>query len=176
VDFWPEVRRAGQLQLSGFADKVSDDARQAYATAMQSRYGKEKASQIMTEGTPHVMIFPNLFLIQSDIRVIQPISVRETCLYQYVVFLKGAPQEINTQRLRRHEFSYGPAGFILPDDMDIFERNQIALEARLNEWLMLNRGVHRESVDDRGFLVGHVTDETAIRAQWRHYKGLMSRP
>ena len=79
-------------------------------------------------------------------------------------------------RLRRHEFSYGPAGFVLADDTDIFERNQLALEARANEWVNLNRGMHRERTDENGFRVSHVTDEIAIRAQWRHYKRLMTGP
>jgi hypothetical protein len=103
------------------------------------------------------------------------VGVKESIIYQYVVLLKGAPPEINTLRLRRHEYAYGPAGKILPDDMDIFERNQIALEARGNEWVNLNRGLHRVHQDENGLPVGHPTDELPQRAIWRHYKSLMTR-
>jgi fatty-acyl-CoA synthase len=41
------------------------------------------------------------------------------------------------------------------------------------EWLDLRRGLHRERTDERGLKVGTVTDETAMRGFWAHYRSLM---
>jgi phenylpropionate dioxygenase-like ring-hydroxylating dioxygenase large terminal subunit len=174
LDFWPVFRKIGR-ETNAVTNPVSASARTAYAEALTARLGDEEAKAVLTEGSPHVMIFPNLFLINADIRVIQPVSVRETFLYQYPVFLKGAPKEMNTFRLRVHEGAYGPAGFVLSDDMDIFERNQAALEARANEWITLSRGIHRERPGENGTITSRMTDEATQRGQWRHYKKLMQR-
>jgi hypothetical protein len=123
-----------------------------------------------------LMVFPNLFILQADLRIIQPISATETAFYHYFVSLKGASPEINTMRLRRHEHAYGPGGLVSPDDAEIYERNQAALEARVDEWVLLQRGRHRETADENGLRVSHQTDETTQRAIWRHYKQLMQRP
>jgi phenylpropionate dioxygenase-like ring-hydroxylating dioxygenase large terminal subunit len=98
LDFWPEVRKLGKPQITGASDPISEEARQAYVEGMERRLGKDRAAEVIRDGTPHFMLFPNLFVIQSDLRVIQPVAVRETYLYHYVVMLKGAPQEYNTHR------------------------------------------------------------------------------
>jgi hypothetical protein len=143
---------------------------------MSERFGREQALERISDGPPHGLIYPNLFLIQHDIRTIQPVTVNKSHNYMYPVLLKGAPPEINAQRLRLHEGAYGPAGFVLTDDLDIFERNQIATNARQQEWMYLRRGLHDERIDTNGDRIAHIAAEGAIRAQWRHYKDLMTRP
>jgi fatty-acyl-CoA synthase len=177
LDFWPQQRKTGEVRTIGGSifDPVPEAAQKAYADAMKASYGEERAQEIMRDGPPHFMIYPNLFIINFDIRVIQPVSVNKTHIYQHFVRLKGVPPEINTFRLRVHEYYYGPSGAIIPDDVDIFERNQIAFEARVNEWLDLRRGLHRERRDENGMRIGHLTDEITQRAQWQHYKKLMQR-
>ena len=64
----------------------------------------------------------------THIRRVQPVSVDETFVYYQPMLLKGAPDEINEARLREHEFGFGPAGFISPDDIEIMERNQRGVE------------------------------------------------
>jgi phenylpropionate dioxygenase-like ring-hydroxylating dioxygenase large terminal subunit len=176
LDFWPQERHTGHMRPpQDLFPAVSAESQREFAEAVERRLGKEYGQQVLFDSPPHIMVFPNLFIINHDLRIIQPVGVKESIIYQYVVLLKGAPQDINVLRLRRHEYAYGPAGKILPDDMDIFERNQIALEARGNEWVNLNRGLHRERRDDGGLSVGHPTDELPQRAIWRHYKSLMTR-
>jgi phenylpropionate dioxygenase-like ring-hydroxylating dioxygenase large terminal subunit len=177
LDFWPQERHTGHLRPpQNLFPAVPEAAQRAFTEAVERRLGKEKAERVLFDSPPHIMVFPNLFIINHDLRIIQPVSVKQSIIYQYVVLLKGAPQEVNVLRLRRHEYAYGPAGKILPDDMDIFERNQIALEARGHEWITLNRGLHRERRDENGLPIGHPTDELPQRAIWRHYKALMTRP
>jgi phenylpropionate dioxygenase-like ring-hydroxylating dioxygenase large terminal subunit len=173
LDFWPQQRVTGRHYTGAAAPVPSEEA---YARALERRYGKKKAKQLLTDGPPHVVIFPNFFYFQHDIRVIQPMAPDLSYYYESPVLLKGVDPEINAQRLRRHEAAYGPAGFILADDLEVWERNQRALAARLNEWMILRRGLHRERLDEDGLVVSHIADETGIRGIWRHYTALMTRP
>ncbi len=42
------------------------------------------------------------------------------------------------------------------------------------KWVDIRRGVHRESIDERGHTIGAANDETAMRAFWRNYKSIMA--
>jgi phenylpropionate dioxygenase-like ring-hydroxylating dioxygenase large terminal subunit len=149
-------------------------AREAYAALMEKRYGPEKARELMSTLPPLLFVFPNLLYVMTHIRRVQPVSVGETFAYYQPVFLKGVPEEINVARLREHEFGYGPAGFISPDDIEIMERNQIGIQAQGNEWLFVGRGAHRTKVLADGGTSGYTMDENHIRGMWQHYTALMS--
>jgi phenylpropionate dioxygenase-like ring-hydroxylating dioxygenase large terminal subunit len=149
-------------------------AREAYAAAMEQRYGAEKARQLLTTIPPLVYVFPNLLYVMTHIRRVQPVSVGETYAYYQPVFLKGVPEEINVARLREHEFGFGPAGFISPDDIEIMERNQIGVAAQGDEWLFVGRGLHRDKTLPDGGTIGYTMDENHIRGMWQHYLSLMA--
>jgi hypothetical protein len=89
------------------------------------------------------------------------------------VQLKGAP-ELNRRMLQQCVGSVGPAGMLLADDTEMYERNQAGLAVRDPEWLDLRRGVQREHLDERGLTVGGATDETGMRGFWAHYRHLMT--
>jgi fatty-acyl-CoA synthase len=71
--------------------------------------------------------------------------------------------------------SVGPAGFLLADDSEMYERNQRGVAARNPEWVLIARGLNREHIDPEGFTVSNNTDETTLRAIWRHYLTLMDK-
>lgn len=169
IDMRPEYRELGK-KLAWFGAKESSVSN--YIEAMEGKYGEEEAHQKLVDGPPHVMIFPNLFLAEMNILNLQPVSVNETIQYQTPVLLRGAP-EMNKRILRNTEGAMGPAGALIADDSEMYERNQQGLEARMPEWLLLSRGVHREEVLEDGSRVSHHTDETTQRAIWRHYKKVM---
>jgi fatty-acyl-CoA synthase len=78
------------------------------------------------------------------------------------------------RRLRQQTMgSVGPAGLLLADDSEMYERCHRGVLARNPEWIFLARGERRESTDVDGFKVGHVTDEIPSRGIWRHYRSLM---
>ena len=83
------------------------------------------------------------------------------------------PQEINSGRLRFHEFGFGPAGFISPDDIDIMERNQLGIQARGNDRSFIGRGLHRDHISPDGGASGYTMDECHLRGMWQHYRALM---
>ena len=170
-DLRPEFRRLNQ-PLGWFG--TTPDRLPAYVASMREAYGAA-AEEILVDGSPHVMIFPNLFIAEIQLFVIQPRAVDQTIQHVTALQFKDAP-ELNRRMLHQTQGSVGPAGFLLADDTEIYERNQRGVQVRSPEWLLVSRGLHRERHDDNGRLVGHITDEGPIRAFWRHYHTLMEQP
>jgi fatty-acyl-CoA synthase len=169
-DLRPEFRRIGQ-PLGWFATKP--DRLPDYVARMREVHGAA-AEEILIDGSPHVMVFPNLFIAEIQLFVIQPLAVDETVQHVTAVQLKGAP-DMNRRMLQQTIGSVGPAGFLLADDSEMYERNQRGVRALRPEWLVLKRGVHRERKDEDGHTIGDATDEVPQRAIWRHYRSLMER-
>jgi fatty-acyl-CoA synthase len=123
----------------------------------------------LREGPPHGFIFPNLFIAEQNIFVIQPITVAEMSHRQTPVSWVGVPGEVNRRQLRRFEGGFGPAGMVEPDDCAVWERLQQGLEAGEPEWAILQRGLQRDACGE-----GRTLDEIAMRGFWRHYLSLMT--
>jgi phenylpropionate dioxygenase-like ring-hydroxylating dioxygenase large terminal subunit len=143
-----------------------------YVAALERRDGPETTQRRIMEGPAHALIFPNLFLGETNIAIVEPISVEECVHWHTPMFLTGAPQ-FNGRLLRMAEAGMGPASFLMPEDLIVASRNQAGLHARTVEWLLLARGLNREYVDAEGRVVSHVTDETTNRALWHHYRSVM---
>jgi phenylpropionate dioxygenase-like ring-hydroxylating dioxygenase large terminal subunit len=154
--------------------KEPTPARLAYVETMKEVYGEARALELSGTLPAFFFVFPNLMFIQTHFRRLEPVSVDCTNVYYHPVLLKGASDEINQEILRFHETSFGPAGFVTPDDIQILERNQSALRAHGNEWLFLGRGIERETQHDDGVASAHFMDENQLRGMWRHYAQLMS--
>jgi fatty-acyl-CoA synthase len=169
-DLRPEFRRIGK-PLGWFGttpEKVPD-----YVSQLEQALGSERAREVLIDGSPHVMVFPNLFIAEIQLFVIEPVAVDETVQHVTAVQYKGAP-DMNRRMLQQTIGSVGPAGFLLADDSEMYERNQRGVRALAPEWLVLKRGTHRERLDGDGLLVGDATDEVPQRGIWRHYRSLMA--
>ena len=168
-DLRPEFRKFDEpLRWFGTDETRLPD----YVSKMNAAYGEKRAREIMVDGTPHVMIYPNLFIAEIQLFVIQPIAVNQTIQHVTALQFKGAP-DLNRRMRQQTMGSVGPAGFLLADDSEMYERTQRGVESRDPEWLFLGRGEQRETRDENGFRVSHTTDETPSRGIWRHYKSLM---
>src|SRR5438552_5612339 len=120
-----------------------------HASRMTAAYGDQQARQIMIDGVPHVMIFPNLFIAEIQMFVIQPLAVDDSVQHVTALQFKGAP-DLN-RRLRQQTMgSVGPAGFLLADDSEMYERCHRGVLARNAASSFLGRGERRESTDDLG--------------------------
>jgi phenylpropionate dioxygenase-like ring-hydroxylating dioxygenase large terminal subunit len=170
-DLRPEFRKAAEpMRWFGTTESRVPD----YAAAMRAKYGGE-AERILIEGAPHVMVFPNLFIAEIQVFNLQPVAVGECVQYSTAVQLAGAA-ELNRRMVSQCVGSVGPAGMLLADDTEMYERNQVGLGSLEPEWLDVRRGLNREAVDDNGHTVGGATDETGMRGFWRQYKSLMEAP
>ncbi|MFG1926402.1 Rieske 2Fe-2S domain-containing protein [Cryptosporangium sp. NPDC048952] len=136
----------------------------AYMDSMVGSYGDDAADVIRKSRDVHIHVWPNLQLIGASVRVIRPMAAGRTEVLSYPAMLDDVPESINTTRIRSFEWFSGVASFGTPDDVEVFERNQIGLQSDYIPWLVLARGLTPEPVDD-GALVGNVTDEVPQRAQ-----------
>lgn len=143
-----------------------------YRESLVSRHGPERSDEIIRNR--HIFIFPNLYLMDVNIRVIQPVSVNKTIVYSYYVDLEGVSEEVNKVRLRDVQGRLGTTGFISPDDMEMFAANQTGIQASSMEWLMLSRGLQREIIHPTGEREALYSDETPQRAIYREWLRLMN--
>jgi phenylpropionate dioxygenase-like ring-hydroxylating dioxygenase large terminal subunit len=142
-----------------------------YAEALNSKFSEREIDDISARR--NIFVFPNIYLFDTHIRVIRPVSVDYTEVTLNVYALKGVPDELNEGRYRAHERFYGPSGFGSPDDIEIFVSCQTGLRATGMDWVLLNRGQHREKTEN-GERIGHSTDETPTRSIYREWKRLMA--
>ena len=168
IDWSPGYQRPFEWLGNASGAAVAD-----FTARLTRRDGPEVAGRRIVEGPAHALIFPNLFLGETNIAIVEPSSVEECVHWHTPMFLKGAP-ELNGRLLRMAEAGMGPASFLMPEDLLVAARNQIGLHARGEEWLLLGRGLERERVDADGRAVSHVTDETTNRGLWRHYRSVMT--
>jgi phenylpropionate dioxygenase-like ring-hydroxylating dioxygenase large terminal subunit len=157
------------------ADKVA-----GYAAALQCRLGATRADELLRAGPPHAMIFPNLFLGELNVAIIEPQAVDRTVHWHTAVQFEDVEPAFNRRLLRQSEAALGPASFIVPDDVVVAERMQRGFAgceardaARARGWIDLSRGLERETRDAAGRRLGAISDETTNRAFWRHYREVM---
>jgi phenylpropionate dioxygenase-like ring-hydroxylating dioxygenase large terminal subunit len=169
-DLRPEFRRFGvPMRWFGTTEQKVPE----YVARMRELHGAA-AEDVLIEGPPHVMIFPNLFIAEIQLFVIQPLAVDLCIQHSTAIQFKGAP-ELNRRMVSQAIGSIGPAGMLLADDTEMYERNQRGLTARTPAWMDIRRGMHRERIDERGFRIGAITDEIGMRGFWEHYKSLMEK-
>ncbi|MBA2509058.1 MAG: Rieske 2Fe-2S domain-containing protein [Nocardioidaceae bacterium] len=167
------LERPGTLNPStGWTVQALMERYPEYGSAMTERYSSEELEDIYPRR--FIYLFPNAYLFDTHIRLINPLRYDRTEVHLHVVDLDGVPAGANKDRYRTHEQFFGPAGMGSPDDLQAFEAVQTGIQARAVDWLLLSRGQHREIVKD-GERISHTTDETSTRSLYRQWKLLMSR-
>ncbi len=150
----------------------------AHVDLLKRRYGAVAAEQIYLRR--HIAIFPTLHLMEFKFRVIQPVAVDKTIVYEYPVQLEDVPERINkaifTRISKDISVSSGSlvAGMVNADDVEIFGRVQSGLQAAKVAWLYLSRGLYRDDHRPAGEVVGERTDEVPQRALYRAWARLMA--
>lgn len=142
-----------------------------YIRAMNARFGEAEATRRLHDGPSHAMIFPNLFLGEMNVEIIEPIGPSSVVLHVTPIMLDGAP-ELNRRALQQTSGAFGPAAFLFTDDATTAARNQMGLAAKEPAWIDFSRGLSREKKRD-GHIEGHFTDETSARGFWKHYRQVM---
>jgi phenylpropionate dioxygenase-like ring-hydroxylating dioxygenase large terminal subunit len=166
LEFWRGYDR--QLAWLGVPrERVAD-----YVDGLVRRHGRERAEELLWMGPPHALIFPNLFLGEMNLAIIEPVAVDRTVHHHTPLLLGGVDDQFNQRILRQSEAAMGPAGFLLPDDAAAAERMQAAF-GRSGGWMDLSRGRSRERVGEHGDLISHVSDEVPGRGFWRRWHELV---
>lgn len=154
------------------AGNVPEEVRQRYRQKLVSQHGEAETQEILNNR--HLMIFPNVCVMDNNLRVIQPIAHDLTEVYSYPLFIEDAEPEINAARLGDVQARVGTAGIVNLDDIEIFNANQTALGAPGLEFITLSRGLGEEEVSPDGERIGHHSDETPQRAFWRAWRERMA--
>lgn len=175
LDFRPSFQ-AELSWLGASREKVPE-----YCSALEDRLGVERANQLLWEGPPHAFVFPNLFLGEMVIAIVEPVGPGEMVHRHTSVQFRGVDDRFNQRLLRQTEAAVGPASFITTDDAITAERIQAGVSGTHRSWaddqrgwIDLSRGLHRESVDERGVRVGDLSDETTNRGFWLRYLEVMA--
>jgi benzoate/toluate 1,2-dioxygenase alpha subunit len=145
-----------------------------HEATMVRRYGAERAERIGM--VRHIFLFPNVYLMDDNIRVIHPLAVDRTEVQSAFTWLDGVPDEINKARLKNLQWRLGTAGLIGTDDLEMFAGCQTAMQAATMDQTLLERGLHREVAYPSGERVGESSDETPQRAIYREWRRLMAAP
>ena len=145
---------------------------QDYLDKLTQLHGEERAKEIVS--SRHLFIFPNVFLFDELIRVIQPISPEMTEISSHPFRLGGVPDNFNARRLYEGTLQLSTTGVINASDLEIFAANQTGLHAGEMEWLVLARGMDQEQTLPSGERVGSAADEVPQRAFYRHWLSVVS--
>ena len=156
-------------QMAALETATLDD----YVACLTQKYGRERVDRIL--GGYNIMLFPNVCLMDSNIRVIQPLAVNETVVASYFTELDGVPDHVNRERLRDLQWRLGTSGLICTDDLELFSGVQTGLQARDMEWIVFSRSVDRETVHPSGQRVATFDAEAPQRAFYRQWLKLISR-
>jgi hypothetical protein len=135
---------------------------------MERAHGPEDMHSAFVVGPPHTLIFPNLFLAEMNIMMVEPIAPGETVAYTTPALIPGQ-DEMNGRMLRRTEGAMGPAGFLIADDGEIGARNQMGLAAQKPDWIVLARGRDTDAADETGLVNHDKSAETPQRGWWAHW-------
>ena len=175
LDFRPSYRHE-LAWLGASREKVP-----GYCESLEAAHGSERATQLLWEGPPHGFVFPNLFLGEMNVAIIEPVSTNEMVHWHTCVQLEGVDEAFNRRLLRQSEAALGPAAFIVPDDAVTAERMQLAFGGARADWapagrawIDMSRGLAREQVLEGTRRAGLVSDETTNRAFWHHYRRVMT--
>jgi hypothetical protein len=85
----------------------------------------------------------------------------------------GVDDDLNAGMLRSQERFYGPAGYGMPDDVDIFSQNTEGLRGSAVEWLILERGLGSDEVVSNNDVRGLPTSEACQRGLWKRWATVM---
>lgn len=174
LDFRPSYQ-AELAWLGTTRDKVG-----GYCDALEARVGADRAKQMLWDGPPHAFLFPNLFLGELVIAIVEPVGPTEMIHRHTSVQFQGVDDRFNQRLLRQTEAGVGPASFITSDDAITAERIQSGISGTRRSWaddgrgwIDLSRGRYREAHDEQGVLVGDLSDETTNRGFWKRYLEVM---
>lgn len=138
-----------------------------YTELLERRLGPARAAAAL-KANWRMQLFPNLAIAPTNLRVIRPVAVDHTEVWQYNVGLPEVSDAIAAARTRAEQNFYGPGGYGSSDDMETFERIQEGCRAATNEdlnpYVWLNRGLHDEQIGANGERIGHTTSEIEQRA------------
>jgi phenylpropionate dioxygenase-like ring-hydroxylating dioxygenase large terminal subunit len=146
-----------------------------YFDQMKAAYGEERAKAILGESRHNTVYFPNIMIkgpIQ-QLRLFKPIAADRTLVESYIYRLVGAPDMLLARTAMYNRLINAPTSVVGHDDLEMYERMQLGLQARGNDWVNVQRLYSADEFD------GHIdvdngTTERQMRSQFRAWSKYMT--
>lgn len=152
-----------------------DETFMEYIAAMEREKGEEETKRILDVTRWNSNIYPNLSFMSQfrQLRVVHPVSVNRTEVFTYSFRLKGAPEKMFEDTVAFANVTNGTGSLVLTDDLEIYGRIGVGVNAGGAEWIEVGRGYATDRPDEHGGVMGKdSTSEVYIRNMydaWRDY-------
>jgi benzoate/toluate 1,2-dioxygenase subunit alpha len=146
-----------------------------YFEQMVAAYGEERARAILGESRHNTIYFPNIMVkgpIQT-LRVFRPLAADRTLVESYTFRLAGAPDMLFERTLMYNRLINAPTSIVGHDDLEMYERAQLGLQADGFEWVNLQRLLASGEAPDETAVVGG-TSERQMRNQFQAWVKFMT--
>jgi p-cumate 2,3-dioxygenase alpha subunit len=137
------------------------------------RYGKERGEYI-ADTQKNVVIFPNLVIndiMAVTVRMIEPEGPNFMRITGWALGPSDESPTLRAMRLDSFVSFLGPAGFGSPDDIEMLEICQKAIEHTPNEWTEISKGM--SSTSDPLLGSGGPNSEVHMQAYWTQWDRVM---
>ena len=159
------------LDRPGIIQGLSDEQREDIRQRLLTRHSPERLEQIWR--IRHILLFPNVYLFDNLIRVIQPVSVDRTNVLSHPFHLRGVSEAYNRLRLPELQSRLGTTGMVGPDDLEMFAATQTGMQGAKMRWIVLSHGMAEDQQAEGSEVVGDDTSEIPQRAIYRHWAMMM---
>jgi phenylpropionate dioxygenase-like ring-hydroxylating dioxygenase large terminal subunit len=172
IRVWPNGHGHTGVSTSIHADY---SAIPGYFEQMVEAYGEERAKAILDENRHNTVYFPNIMVkgpIQT-LRVFKPLAADRTLVESWTFRLVGAPDQLFERTLMYNRLINAPTSIVGHDDLEVYERAQLGLQADGHEWVNVERLREPDETPD-GTAVVNGTSERQMRNQFHAWVKYMT--
>ncbi|MEI6302954.1 MAG: Rieske 2Fe-2S domain-containing protein [Betaproteobacteria bacterium] len=140
-----------------------------YRLSLVARHGEARTKEILDVTRWNTIVYPSTSFMSQfrQLRIVHPLAVDRTVVYTYCFKLKGAPEQMFRDTVAFANVVNGTASWVLTDDLEVYERVQRGLTAKMPEWVYLGRGFGGDQPEPDGSRRGATgTSEIFIRNQF----------
>lgn len=148
-----------------------------YIAELEKRKGAAETQRILEVTRWNSNIYPNISFMSQyrQFRVVHPISVNRTEVYNYSFRLKGAPEKMFEDTVAFSNVTNGTGSLVLTDDLETYGRIGVGVNAGGAEWIEVGRGFQSDQPDAHGGKKGRdSTSEVYIRNMYDAWLAYMT--
>ena len=146
-----------------------------YIAAMETKKGKEETKRVLEVTRWNSNVYPNISFMSQfrQFRVVHPVSVNRTEVFNYMFRMKGAPEKMFEDTVAFSNVTNGTGSLVLTDDLETYGRIGVGVTSGGAEWIEIGRGYETDGPDEHGGIQGRdSTSEVYIRNMydaWLNY-------
>ena len=148
-----------------------------YIAAMETKKGKEETKRVLEVTRWNSNVYPNISFMSQfrQFRVVHPVSVNRTEVYNYMFRMKGAPEKMFEDTVAFSNVTNGTGSLVLTDDLETYGRIGVGVNSGGAEWIEIGRGYETDSPDSHGGVQGEdPTSEVYIRNMYDAWLSYMT--